>query len=261
MDAAWNVLPVVIYLTILLSLSYCSRRKTSIPVSIICIIILGCVFTIGGALALNRTGIVQPALKPVPAVRGEPGLVLSQSDNVIVLLKESSDIRGPRVVSIPGQPLIYQEQPLGPNNTIIELPGLPFGDDTPWFIRSLEIDFSLSAGEIKNRLSENIYFFAAYVFSLILLLGSLRFIMDLGQWHLANLFLGALVFRSILALETFLNAREINALIRSFIIIEVPPLLITPMVFSFIGILVILYTLLASIARKPGSWQKRGRNA
>ncbi|MCL2130719.1 MAG: hypothetical protein FWH35_10265, partial [Treponema sp.] len=105
------------------------------------------------------------------------------------------------------------------------------------------------------------YFFAAYVFSLILLLGSLRFIMDLGQWHLANLFLGALVFRSILALETFLNAREINALIRSFIIIEVPPLLITPMVFSFIGILVILYTLLASIARKPGSWQKRGRNA
>jgi len=252
-EAVWKILPIVIHLSILLTLSYSSRRKIPVPLSIVCIIVLGCVFAIGGSIGLSRTSALQAAIKPAPSVPGDPGLILSRSDNIIVLLKDSSVIRGPRVVSIPGQPLIYQEEPLGPYNTILNLPDLPFSDDTPWFIRSMEIDFNLSAGEIQNRLEENLISFFTYVFSLILLLASLRFLMDLSQWPLANLFLGALVFRSILALETFLNAREINALIGSFIKIKVPPMLITPLVFSTIGVLVIIYTLLAHIARRLGS--------
>ena len=248
-EAAWKALPVAIYLSILLALSYSARRNMAIPLTLSCILVLGCVFVICGALGLSRAGALKPALKPVPPVQGNPGLILTQSDNAVVLLKESGDVRGPRVVSIPGQPLIYQEVPLGPNNTIIRLPELPFGGSTPWFIRSLDIDFSLSAGELRSRLGEGFPSFAVYAFSLILILASLRFLLELSQWHLANLFLGALAFRGILALETFLNAREINTLIGTFLAEKVPSMLITPLVFCALAVLIILYTLLSRIAR------------
>ena len=249
-EAAWKALPAAIYLSILLALSYSSRRNISIPVTVICILILGCSLVIGASLGISRAGSLKPAIKPVPPIRGGPGLVLSQSDNIMVLLKESSDVRGPRVVSIPGRPLFYQEVPLGPNNTILRLPELPFGDDTPWFVQSLNVDFSLCTGELKNRLGEDFYSFSAYIFSLILLLGSLRFLMELSKWHLANLFLGALVFRLILSLETFLNSREINILIASFLKVQLPSMFITPLVFCALSILILFYTLLTGIVRR-----------
>ena len=248
-QAAWKVLPAVLYLTILLSLSYSCRKNFGIPLTIIGVLILGCVFTMGVTLGLSRTEALSPAIKPVSPIRAKPGLILSRYDNVMILLKESSEVRGPRVVSIPGRPLIYQEVPMGPNNTILNLPDLPFEDDTPWFVRSLTIDFSLSAGEIKSRYKDNLFMFAAYVFALILLLGSLRFLLELSQWHLANFFLGALVFRFILSLEIFLNTREINTLLVSFLNSRVPPAMATPLVFGALGILLILYTLLSRAAR------------
>ena len=67
------------------------------------------------------------------------------------------------------------------------------------------------------------------------------------------MFFGALVFRGILALETFLNAGEINTLIGSFLGGRVPPILITPLAFIALGILIILYTLLSRIARQERS--------
>jgi hypothetical protein len=254
-EAAWKALPAAVYLSILLTLSYSARRNMPIPLSLICILVLGVGFTIGASLGISRAEALKPVLRPQNPVRGAPGLILSQSENSVILLKESADIQGPRVVSIPGRPLIYQEAPRGPNNTIPGLPALAFGDETPWFIRSLGIDFSLCAGELKSRFGADFILFAVYVFSLVLLLGSLRFLVELSEWPLANLFLGALVFRGILALEIFLNAREINALIGSYLAGRAPPTLITPLVFCALGALVIIYTLLVHIARS-----KRGRD-
>jgi hypothetical protein len=142
---------------------------------------------------------------------------------------------------------------MGPNNTILSLPALPFGDNIPWFVRSLDIDFNLSAAELRGRLGDSLFSFAVYAFSLILLLSSLRFLLDLSQWPLANLFLGALVFRLILALEAFLNSSETNTLVASFLDGRAPPMLITPLVFSALAILIMVYTLLAGIARVLGS--------
>ena len=250
-NLAWKALPAAIYLSILLCLSYAARRKIPVLLSILCIISLGFIFTAGFSFGIGRIGAVRPILKPVSPIQAEPGLILSQSNNAIILLKESSYVRGPRVVSIPGRPLIYQELPLGPNNAILSLPALPFGNENPWFIRSLRIDLSLSAEQLKSRLESSVVSFVAYAFSLILLLGSLRLLLELSQWPLANMFLGALVFRLILTLEVFLNVREINALIGSFMTGRIPPTLITPLVFSAMGILVILFTLLDRFAR-PG---------
>jgi hypothetical protein len=249
-NAAWKSLPAAVYLSILLSLNYSAQRKMPNLPAVFCVVFLGTILTLAASIGISRTGAVKPIFKPVAPVQAGPGLILTQSENAIILLKESGEVRGPRIVSIPGQPLIYQEVPLGPNNSIIGLPALKFGDDVPWFLKSIGLDFSICAAELRERLNENFLFFAAYCFSLVLLLSSMRFLLELSQWPLANLFLGALVFRGILSFETFLNDRGIGALIGSFMNKKVPPELFTPLIFAALGTLIIVYTLLAGIARR-----------
>ena len=249
MELLWNVLPPVVYLSILLVLSYTARRKMPIPLSIINILVLGCIFYMGLSFGISRAGAVEVNFSPVASLRAEPGLILSRSNNAMILLRESGDLWGPRVVSIPGQPLIYQELPQGPGNTILTLPPLPFADTTPWFIRSLSIDFSLNAAELRSRLDNNVLSFAVYVVSLILFLASMRLPLGMSKWPLANLLLGALIFRGIAALEAFLNTREMNTMIDSFLPGSLPPEFITPAVFGAMALLVIFYTLLIRIVR------------
>jgi len=246
---AWKSIPAAFYISILLAIAFSAKEKMPLSMAIISIIILGCVFTGGISLAIERTGVLKPALKPVPMIQAGPGLMLPQSDDTVILLKRNSDLRGSRVVSISGKPLIYQEIPLGPNNTIISLPPLPIGGNSPWFIESASIDFTLAAGELKTRYDESFYLFAAYVFAIILLLSSLRFLMELSNWPLANIFFGALVFRLVLSLEVFLNSRETNNLIGSFLAGKVPSALITPLVFGALSVLILIYTILTGIAR------------
>ena len=251
-EIVWEALPIAIYLSILLTLSYSARKNMPLPLTFLCIFILGWGFSLGASLGINRIDALKPVLRPVSPIQGAPGLILTRSGAATILLKESSEILGPRVVSIPGRPLIYQEVPLGPNNSILRLPALSFGDDTPWFVRSLGIDFSICAAEMKSRFSDSFLSFIAYAFALILLLGSLRFLLGLSQWPLANLFLGALVFRGILALDIFLNTREINVLAGHYFSARVPEMLITPIIFCALGILVLFYTLLVRLAKYPG---------
>jgi len=200
---------------------------------------------------------IKPVFRPVSPLQAGPGLMLSRSENTIILLRETNQIRGPRLVSIPGQPLIYQEVPLGPNNTILSLPSLPFGNTTPWFIQSVGIDFSLSGRELKTHFEKNFLFFAAYAFSLILLLSSMRILLQISQWPLANIILGALVFRLILSLEIFLNSDGINTMISSFLAGRLPSAIITPIAFTVLSILILLYTILAGIAHSAKSKPKK----
>lgn len=248
-ETLWTVIPAALYFSILVTLAYSARTKTPASAAIPCVAITAFVFAAGISLGIDRLDALRPAIAPVRPIQAKTGLVLSNSGASIILLGENGDPRGPRLVAISGQPLIYQGKPVGPNNTTLSLPALPFGDNTPWFLRSLGIDFSLSAGELKSRFEGNLLLFAVYAFSLILFLSSLRFLLELSHWPLANIFLGALVFRFILALEIFLNSRETNTLIHSFLAERLPPALITPAVFTALAALVIAYTLLAGIAR------------
>jgi len=253
MLAFWKALPAALYLSILVALCFSASKTIPIRFAILVIGFMACIFTVVFSLVINRVGVLEPIFKPTSSIEAEPGLILSQSNTRVVLLEESGNVLGSRLVSIPGQPLIYQEAPIGPNNTILSLPALSFGDDTPWFVTSIAIDLSISARELKNRLEDSYLSFAVYAFSLILLLSSLRFIVELSMWPLANLFFGALVFRGILALEVFLNAREINEMVGSFLGGNIPSALITPLVFIALSILILLYTLLTKIARRERS--------
>jgi hypothetical protein len=114
----------------------------------------------------------------------------------------------------------------------------------------LGIDFSLSAAELRQRMADGYFAFGVYVFALILLLASTRFVFGLSSWPLANLFMGALVFRGIVGLEAFLNAREINAFLHATLPGDIPPPLITPAVLAVLALLIIFYTLLINLARR-----------
>ena len=246
---AWAV-PVTLYTSVLVCQSYAARHKMPVSLSIISIIVLSGAFTLGASLAIRQLEGVNFAIEISPALKERTGLMLSRPDTVMVLLKGDS-LEGSRVVSFPDQPLLYQREGRGPGSAMLT-PVLPLGDEAPWFIHSVFIDFGLSARQFNDKLEEGLYPFCIYAGALILLLGSLRFLLGLSVWPLANLFLGAMAFRGILALETFLNTRETQFLIASFAGDRLSQGLITPAVFACLGVFIIIYTFLARLVRGKG---------
>lgn len=245
----WALVP-ALYLSVLLSLSYTSRRGIPVFMSVSCLLALSLAGVLGISLGIGRLRTFSPPSSPSPlTVSSGKGLLLSQAGMAVILLRGSGDIRGPRVVSLPGQPLIYQEVPPGPNNTALALPPLPFRNETTPFLTSLFIDFNLTAGQFETRLREGLPSLAVYAAALIFLLVSLRFVADIGSWPLEGLFLGAVAFRGVLALETFLNTPEIQGVLASFTGERIPPALTSPLIFCTLGMAVLLYTALVYLVR------------
>jgi hypothetical protein len=249
-SAGYWALPVALFCSVLLSLSYTVRKAIPIPLSIFVVFILSCGITAGVSLILREaeSALALPGTA-APATLGSPGLILTQGDTTVVLMDDPANPAGSRIIAIPGRPLIYQQTPVGPTNAGLTLPPVPFREDGPFFITSLFIDFSLTAGQLRDRLEEGLIPFGLYLAGLCFLLSSLRFVMELSSWPLANIFLGALVFRGVLALETFLDSAEIQEFIGSFIKADIAHDGITPLIFINMGLVVILYTALVSIAR------------
>jgi hypothetical protein len=250
-------LPMALYFSQLFSLSYTARRRIFAPAAMLCLFILGSAACFGitvGAESLSR---LAKYLSP-PKSLGNPGLILTQADNAIVLIRDPEDIWGPRVVSIPGRPLLYQELPRGPDNKPISLPPVSFRTDTAWILQSFVIDFSLVSGELVKRLGSSnggVLSFAIYICTLVFLLVSLRFALDLSNWPLANLFLGALVFRGILSMEVFLGTPEMEGILNNLLGDLIPPHYTVPLVFVFLGFLICLYTFLSFLARRRGPYE------
>jgi hypothetical protein len=243
-------LPIAVYAAILLTLSYSARKAFPVFLSILCIFILACAFGTGVSLGLLRanSSMVLPGEITPPALGG-PGLILTQGETTVILMDEPSNPAGSRIIAIPGRSLIYQKTPVGPANGAFTLPPIPFRIGGPYFITDLFIDFSLAAGQFQDRLEQGLISFGIYLGALCLLLSSLRFILELSSWPLANIFLGALVFRGILTVETFLDSQEIQNFAGSLLKTGVPQEFITPGIFCGMALLVILYTLLVNLAR------------
>jgi hypothetical protein len=243
-----KALPAALYIAVLLTLSYTARRKMPVPLSIIGIFVLSFGFVLGFTLGIGHLGNVNLPPPAFKTVKGEPGLILSRGDTSMILLKGSDVSGGPRAAVIPGRPLIYQETPLGPDRAALSLPSLPFRTDNTWFISSIAIDFDLVSREFKDRLGQSLFLFCMYAGALVFFLSSLRFLLDLSQWPLANLFFGALVFRGVLALDTFLDTPETKEFLKSFLGERLLGPVLTPLVFCVLGTLILVYTLLVNLA-------------
>ena len=252
--ARW-ALSLSLYGSLLLSLSYAARQRVFAPAAAFFLVVLslGCCF--GVSMALERLEQMPPARGTAP-VLGEPGLILTNairhSETAIVLLEGPAAPRGPRVAAIPGQPLSYQAEPAGPNNTVLSLPPIPFRDETPWFLKSMAIDWRLSGEQLERRFAAGPLPFLIYAGALILLLSALGCVLKLSAWPLANLFLGCLAFRGILALEILLNSPEMQELFESFLENRLPLSLTVPLIFCAAGVLVYLYSILVYLAKRRG---------
>lgn len=216
-------------------------------VSIICI---SAVFCIGISFALDSWKSVPPA-QSAGIQLGSKGLILSNSLNrnetAVVLLKGTDDPVGPRVIAVPGQPLVFQETAA---SSSFDLPPVPFGNDTPWFLNSLAIDIRLNAEMFQRKFNEGLIPYLIYVFPLIFLLCSLGNVIKFSVWPIANLFLGILAFYGVLSLETFLNMPEMQYIIDSYLNGMIPVTLAVPLIFLGFGILLNLYSVLAYVARR-----------
>jgi hypothetical protein len=246
LTAAYWALPLSLYVSLLLSLSYTVRRRISAPVAMLVLFVLVSAASLGIFLGIEAFPRLSSSAVPARPL-GNPGLILTRADNALVLI-QPSEIWSPQVVSIPGQPLRYQELPRGSD----DLPPVPFRTNNSRVLQSLDIDLSLVNWQLIGRFDAGILSFMVYLCALSFSLISLRFVLDLSRWPLANLFLGALMFRGILSLETFLVSPEPLEILNDFLGDLIPPLYMVPLVFVSLGFLLCLYTFLSYLARKKG---------
>jgi hypothetical protein len=238
-----------LYVSLLLGLCYAARNHAFAPATIICLITLSLCFTFGVSAALDHLKDMPPA-KSSGKPLGGSGLILSNSLNknetAIILLNGAEDALGPRVVATPERPLLYQEAAVAG----FDLPPVPFRNDTPWFLKSISIDLRLNSEIIKQRCLEGYMSFLIYAGALVFVLTSLGFVVKFSAWPLANLFLGILAFRGILALEQFFNSPEMQYMISSFLNNMLPVTLIVPVIFFGFGLLIHIYSFLVYITKK-----------
>jgi len=247
--AAHWALSLALFSTILFSLNYAGIRGYFAPMTIITIMSLSILFCTGVSLALENWNSV-PSAQGAGMSFGGKGLILSNSLNrnetAVVLLNGTAEPLGPRVTAIPGQPLLFHESV----SVSFDLPPVPFGDDTPWFLKNLSIDIRLNAEMFKKKLDEGFLPYLIYAGSLIFLLCSLGYAIKLSAWPLANLFTGILIFRGILAFNTFLNTPEMQDVTDSFLKGMMPVTFALPAIFLGFGFLLHLYSILVFISKR-----------
>jgi hypothetical protein len=255
-------LPAAFYLSILLSLSYATRRRMAYP--LVCAVILVLSFAVSaagffGLDVLNQMGGIQLRGKAIPAQLAQPGLMLVSSQGVqTVFLEDPYNPDGARVILSRGwsgasagalyskdQASLYYQRQVSPVSQV----ELPFAGPQSRFFRSIDADFARSFRVFSVWFKEGLFTYGIYAGSLALFLLSLGCLVNISFWSLANLFFGALVFRGALALEAFLNLPDIHELLSSFAGSFIPESLINPLIFCSLGTLILLYSTLVYLAR------------
>jgi len=247
--AAYWALSFTLFSSIIVTLNYAGRRNYFPLMTIIFVMSLSFIFCFGITTALEHGKTVPPA-QTMGMPIGTKGLILSNSLNrnetAIILLRGTSEPFGPRVVTIPGQPLAFQEAV----SANFDLPPIPFADETPWFLKSLSIDIRLNAERLQQKFREGFDSYFVYAGSLIFMLCSLGFAIKFSVWPLANLFIAALAFRGILILETFFNTPETQEIINSFLDNKLPVQFALPLLFFGFGMLVYVYSFLVFAVKR-----------
>jgi hypothetical protein len=248
-SAAHWALSLSIFSSIIIVSNYSARKKYFALMSLAFVMAMSFLFCFGITTALEQWKFVPPAQTPGIPLGGK-GVILSntlnRNETAVVLLKGTVEPLGARVISIPEQPLAYHRT----GNASVDLPPIPFGDDTPWFLKEIDIDVRLNAEMFRRRFSEGLFSFMLYAGALIYLLCSLGYAVKISVWPLANLFLTTLLFRGILALNTFFNTQEIQQTAASFLENKIPVANALSYIFLAFGTLVNVFSFLVFAAKR-----------
>ncbi|MDR3325605.1 MAG: hypothetical protein LBS82_06460 [Spirochaetaceae bacterium] len=249
----WTV-SLAFYVSLLLSMNYALQKRVNPLASLILVCSLVCTLSFAASLGINRFRLADaPPFATENASLGEAGLMLSQGELTIALLDHPSVRGAPRVVSLPERPLFYQAQPVDERGEILRLPPAPFIKAPNRLFYNFHVDFSLSAREFLARAETGPVPFALQAAPLALLLVALSLVFDLGVWPLANLFIAAVFFRLVLALDVFVNSSAVRLFVRGFLKPSVPDSAIHPVIFAILTFLFLTCALAASFARRKNA--------
>jgi hypothetical protein len=241
-------LPVSFYFSLLFGISYSSRRRIPYVVSLAVLLALSLGLATAASIGLSRLEKMNSPNLAVPPVPVQPGLVLTitpgDTPTRAVLLGAGTE--SARVLSLPGQALFFEPASTSYRARQVRL---PFREERNGSLSGISADFAGSARTFKAWFDAGLVPFAVYAGSLSLFLISIGCLVNISFWPLANLFFGALVFRGALALEHFLNTAETHQLLSSFAGNIIPESLINPVIFTVLGILILLYSGLVYLAR------------
>jgi hypothetical protein len=248
-SAEW-ALPFTLYVTILMSMSYACRTKIPAPGAFAVLFILAFGFTYSVSLGVSHAkAMIAPPSSVGYETLGKAGLILSGHGTTVVLLDNPAKAEGERVVSLSDRPLFYQPDPVDADGKPIPLPSIPFKTKNVALFESLMVDFSLAAKELSARFAHGFESFAAYTGAIIFILLSLVTVLDIGAWPLANIFIGAVLFRLVLSFEVFICGRDTLEYLTDFLGRWIPAYLVAPFIIGVAGVLLAVYSGLVSAAR------------
>ncbi|MDR1469055.1 MAG: hypothetical protein LBT00_07150 [Spirochaetaceae bacterium] len=236
-------LPFTLYVTTLMAMSYACRTKISTLGAFVVLFLFAFGFTYAVSLGVSHAKGM--ALSPMNIGRGtlgKPGLALSGRGMKVVLLDDPSNAAGERVVSLGDRALFYQPRPTEPDGKPIPLPSAPFKIKNIALFDSLLIDFSLAAKELSIRFADGFMSYAAYAGAIIFILLSLAAVLDIGAWPLANIFIGAVLFRLVLSFEVFICQRDTLEYLAGFLGRWIPAYLVAPCIIGLAGVLLAVYS-------------------
>ncbi|MDR2515867.1 MAG: hypothetical protein LBC88_00630 [Spirochaetaceae bacterium] len=251
LGAIQMAIPAALHLSVMLSLSYAARKTVPPPAAIMAVFVLSLGFTLGASLGRERLelSLAGGAEEALPTL-GKSGLRLRQGDVSIIVLGDPAEGKSPRIVALPGEPLVYMAAPREIRNTPPRLPPVPFEEHPVAVTVSLLADLTLAADHFDSRLRADFYSFLLYLASLCLMLAAFYELFQTTSWPLVNIFIGAAIFRLLLAFETFIDSDAIQNFIFFFLGRFIPHRVISPAIFGLAGLLVILYTALINAGRE-----------
>ena len=251
--ARW-ALSFALYGGVLFGLGYAALKGVFSPAAILCVSVLALAFTAGIGSALESWSDLSWPAGRVRTLGGQ-GLILERPQphgGTVVLLRGAGEPNEARTLAVPGSPMVFLDRFSGGGIPLADLSPAALDGNTPRFLQNIAADLGSSADVLRWRLGEGLSSFLLYAGSLVFMLGSLAFVLKIGAWPLASLFMGAFAFRGALALEAFLNSRETQGAIASFLQGRADLSLAVPAIFLVIGLLVHLYSLLVYLSRRKG---------
>jgi hypothetical protein len=225
-----------------------------------CVFVLAAGFIALGWLFIVRTDDIRlPPARDKTITFGARGLVLvsdNGSNGAMALLDGPREY--PRVVVLPDGRAEYREarNRNAAGDTAPPVNPLFFRSNENAFMDGIMEKFHMVALKFEMLAASGLMDFMIYAGSLIVLLVSIRLVMDASSWHLANLLLGGVFFGGILYFEAFIDTIQVQNLISVAVKGVIPKKYISPTAFCLAAFLFISVAVFVHGLSKRG--QKKG---
>lgn len=249
--------------TLLLSLSYSVRKSVGALPTLLILTLGGTLLTAGITEGL-RTLSASPAsaallsMAYTPRTLGESGLIrayTTESGSTIQAVLSGAGEAGGNLIAMEGTNTLRRIDFPAPGTVVWKN---PFDRGSIGVSRTLEGELFLSSDRFFHRADQGWLSILMVAGTLSLFLASFQFILRLTAWPLANLFLGALLFRFLVLLEQGIYSEEATQFMGALSRFLLPESLMAPVALLALAVLLNTYTLLLYLSQDRRSSHGKG---